>query len=128
MVREYDLRSELSGEARTGRILSRPQGPEKLIGNAGSGNVEDDGVSRLSMVENKVSRCAASVPFVVEVVAVDEKNSLPAKQQYPRERSCKQPLWAQPREASGYQDQQCRQAEDHVTAQKNWTGERQQDR
>jgi len=56
VVRENNLRSQLSREARTGRILPGAQGAEEFIGNARVGNMEDNCVSRLSLIENEAGR------------------------------------------------------------------------
>src|ERR1051326_9232771 len=76
MMRIKNFGPELSPELRTGGILSGPKGTEEFIGYAGHRDMEDYSNSRLGVVEEEIAGCARGVALVVEIVTVDEQNSL----------------------------------------------------
>src|SRR5882762_2136523 len=119
---EKNLRSELTPEALARRIFSSAHGTKKFIRDASLRNVKENRVSWLAVVENKVARRARSVPLTVEVMTVDKKDSLRAKNQYSCEHTAQKPGAAQSHQPGRHQNKKRRQTEDHVASEKDGTG------
>ena len=122
-----NFRPERTGKGRAGRIFSGPARAEKLIRHAALGDMKNDTVSCLGMIENEVRRRGGAIAFVVEVVAVDEKDSLPGQKQHESQCRREHPPGMNLRQSHGRQDQQRRQAENHVSSQEHRASQRQQD-
>src|ERR1700674_2340898 len=65
----------------THRVLPRPRRPKEFICNPSRGDMKDNGVPRQRMIENEVAHRRRGVPFVIEVVVVNEESSLQAEKQ-----------------------------------------------
>ena len=91
VARKQNLRAKARCEIRAGSVRPGAQSAKELIGDTGLSDMEDDGISRLGVIENEVGRRSRRVPFVVEVVTLDEGGSLHGKQQHHHE--CR---WEQP--------------------------------
>ena len=69
-----NFRAEIVLETGASGVLTCTQGAEEFIRRSGLSDVEDNGVSGLGVVENKVTGGAGGIALVVEVVAVDIRN------------------------------------------------------
>lgn len=85
VMRENNFGTELSFEVGTCGVLPSAYRSEEFIRHSGLRNVKQDRIAGLSVIENEVSRSAAAVAFIVEVVRVDEENALSCECQCSRE-------------------------------------------
>src|SRR5262249_52809154 len=82
IARKQDLGSELTAEGRAGGIFSSANRAEKLIRHAGLGDVKDDAIPGLSMIQDEIGCRSRSVAFVVKVMGVHKENTTQRKKKH----------------------------------------------
>src|SRR5579872_1875258 len=112
---------------RTGcEILRIADGLEELIRHSRLGNVKQNGISGLRVIEHIIGRRFRSVSNQVEIVAVIRKCSLQRKQCNSRNNGDDEPGPGEPHNAGSRQNDERRQAENEIAAKEKWPGQREQ--